>query len=172
MLTSKAVSIDPASELSALYAVLAKRLEQIVRLDVRAPDAVIEDACQFAWWKLLCHVTDVHREAALSWLITTAVREACRLVRRRQCECSLDELLEVLPEQVEGAATIDSHELAVARERLATIGQIPSREQRMLWLQGLGLSYREMAAHECCTTRTVERQLLRAKHRLRRTPTE
>ena len=36
-------------DVGELYRSLAGRLEQIVRLDIRASDAVIEDACQFAW---------------------------------------------------------------------------------------------------------------------------
>ena len=37
----------------------------------------------------------------------------------------------------------------------------------MLWLQGIGLSYDDIAATTGCTNRTVERQLLRAKRTLR-----
>ena len=40
------------------------------------------------------------------------------------------------------------------------------RSQRFVWLHALGLSYTEMAAHERCTTRTVERQLVHARRKL------
>src|SRR5204863_198167 len=63
-----------------LYRQLAPRLERIVRLDVRAPDVVIEDACQVAWSRLVHHCRRVRRETALPWLATTAVREAVRQV--------------------------------------------------------------------------------------------
>jgi len=36
-----------------------------------------------------------------------------------------------------------------------------------MWLQGSGLSYREMAHHTGDTSRTVERQLLRARQAVR-----
>ena len=36
-----------------------------------------------------------------------------------------------------------------------------------MWLAGLGLSYAEMADYTHASRRTVERQLLRAKHTLR-----
>jgi DNA-directed RNA polymerase specialized sigma24 family protein len=50
------------------------------------------------------------------------------------------------------------------RQRLGRLGALPVRQQRLLWLHGLGFSYREMAVREGCTARTVERQLLRARH--------
>ncbi len=40
------------------------------------------------------------------------------------------------------------------------------RSQRFVWLHALGLSYTEMAAHERCSTRTVDRQLGRARRKL------
>jgi RNA polymerase sigma factor (sigma-70 family) len=60
-------------------------------------------------------------------------------------------------------------ELVERRERLDGIRRLPERQQRVLWLHALGLSYGEIAAHEGCTTRTVERQLLRARQRARET---
>ena len=48
-----------------------------------------------------------------------------------------------------------------------TIGHLPPRQQRLVWLQGLGLTYEEMAGYTGASTRTVERQLLRAKRTLR-----
>ena len=81
-------------DVGELYRRLAARLERIVRSDVRASDAVIEDACQFAWIRLLNHCERVRREAALSWLATTAVREAVRAVRRDGRALSLEATFE------------------------------------------------------------------------------
>jgi RNA polymerase sigma factor (sigma-70 family) len=53
------------------------------------------------------------------------------------------------------------------RERLASIRRLPQRQQQVLWLHALGLSYNEIARHTGCTTRTVERQLLRARRAVR-----
>ena len=78
-------------DVGELYGLLAGRLEQIVRLDVRAPEVVIEDACQFAWSRLLHHRDRVHRETVLSWLARTAVHEAFKLSRRDRREASLDD---------------------------------------------------------------------------------
>ena len=53
------------------------------------------------------------------------------------------------------------------RERLEGVHRLPERQQRLVWLHAFGLSYAEMAAHEGCTPRTVDRQLLRARAALR-----
>ena len=75
-------------DLDRLYALHARHLEHIVRSDVTAPDNVVEDACQFAWSRLIDHASRIRSERALSWLATTAVREARRLNRRAWREAS------------------------------------------------------------------------------------
>ncbi|MBV9685381.1 MAG: sigma-70 family RNA polymerase sigma factor [Solirubrobacterales bacterium] len=154
-----------AGDVGELYGLLARRLEHIVRLDVRAPDAVIEDACQFAWSRLLHHRHRVHRDTVVTWLARTAVHEAFKLLRRDRRELSLDTVAEdaiATPAPPSGSP----HELAECRERLAGIGRLPVRQQRVLWLHALGLNYAEIADYEECTLRTVERQLLRARRRI------
>jgi RNA polymerase sigma factor (sigma-70 family) len=149
-------------DVGELYGQLAERLEHIVRLDVRAPDVVIEDACQFAWTRLLHHRHRVQRETVMSWLAQTAVHEALKLVRRAGRELSLDtDYVDDRPPGPGSPAT--PHELIESRERLAGVRGLPARQQRVLWLHVFGLSYVEIAAHEGCTLRTVERQLLRAR---------
>jgi RNA polymerase sigma factor (sigma-70 family) len=157
---------DSACNVGELYGSLAARLEQIVRLDVRAPDGVIEDACQFAWLRLLHHSHRVHRETAMAWLATTAVHEAFKLLRRDRRELSLDAAIEQGTEPTLRTAAAPD-ELLEQHERLAGLRSLPERQQRVLWLHALGLTYTEMAAHEGCTRRTVERQLLRGRDALR-----
>lgn len=169
-------TISGLDDVGELYAVLAPQLRQIVRFNVRASDALIEDACQVAWSRLVRHRGSVRREAALPWLVTTASREALRLVRRASRELSLDELRErqqepgsghrVMPARTAGSAP-RPEEIVELRARLEEIRALPRRQQRLVWLQGLGLSYSEMAGHEGASQRTVERQLLRAKRALR-----
>ena len=155
------------ADIAELYRALAKPLEQIVRLDVWAPDPVIEDACQFAWGRLIHHRDHIRRETALAWLVTTAVREAVKLLRRDRRCVSLDATLEL------GGEARLTHEVPAVdvlherRERLAAVRELPERHQRILWLHALGLTYAEIALHTGCSTRTVERQLLRAKRALR-----
>ena len=81
-------------DVGELYGQLAGRLERMVRLDVRAPDAVIEDACQFAWSRLVRHRHRVQRETVLTWLVRTAVHEALKLVRRDLRDLPLDAVAE------------------------------------------------------------------------------
>jgi RNA polymerase sigma factor (sigma-70 family) len=154
------------ADVGELYVALARRLEQIVRSDVCAPDVVIEDACQFAWSRLVDHRHRVERDTAISWLARTAVHEAFKLLRRDRRELSLEaEPAEGGPASPVSPAT--PHELVENRERLAELAYLPERQQRVLWLNAAGLSYAEIARHEGCTVRTVERQLLRARHNLR-----
>src|ERR1700729_3955249 len=81
-------------DVGQLYGSLAARLEQIVRLDIRAPETVIEDACQVAWCRLLDHSDRVHRETVMAWLARTAEREAFRLLRRDRREVSLEAVVD------------------------------------------------------------------------------
>ena len=154
-------------DVGELYGSLAGRLEQIVRLDVRAPDAVIEDACQFAWLRLLHHSHRVRRETAMAWLATTAVREAFKLLRRDRRELSLEAAIEEGGEPSSHTAHSRPEQLVELHERLAALDGLPERQRRLVWLHALGLNYVEIAAHEGCTRRTVDRQLLRGRHALR-----
>lgn len=162
------ITIDTGTTLAGvgdvgeLYGLLAGRLEQIVRLGVHAPDVVIEDACQFAWMRLLHHRDRVCRETVLGWLARTAVHEAFKLLWRNRREVPLEVAEE---DTAPGALTsvLTLAELIECRERLAELRRLPERQQRALWLHGFGLSYAEIGRHEGCTVRTVDRQLLRAR---------
>lgn len=155
-------------EVERLYRRHERRLRRLVRFDVRAGEATIEDACQVAWSRLLDQSERVHGEAAFSWVIRTATREAARLLGREKEAVSLEGLLERGGEGVlSQAAACSPEEMVELRERLTRLSELPVRQQRLLWLQGLGLSYVEMAEHESCTRRTAERQLMRAKRATR-----
>ena len=162
--TSAAPGVGDVGE---LYRELARRLEHVVRLDIRAPDAVIEDACQFAWSRLLLHRDRVCRDAVMSWLARTAVHEAFKLLRRDRRELPLEVLADGAVPMLASNPAAPPHELVERRDKLDQLRLLPERQQRVLWLQAFGLDYGEIAAHEGCTTRTVERQLLRARHRVR-----
>jgi len=150
-------------DVGELYGSLASRLEQIVRLDVRASDAVIEDACQFAWCRLLDHSHRVHRETVMAWLARTAVREACKLVRRHRRELSLDAVLEGGAEPAWAIAPAGPDRILDYTEQIGELRRLPERQQRLIWLHAFGLNYIEMATYEGCTRRTVDRQLTRAR---------
>src|SRR5947209_5662239 len=129
----------PVVDVDAAYRSLAERLEEIVRFDVRASDVVIEDACQFAWSRLVLHAGRVAPESALSWLSRTAIREAVKLLRRDDRELSLEAGAEEADESSDGhtwevSATADPRPLpqehAEQLERLALVARLPERQQR------------------------------------------
>jgi RNA polymerase sigma factor (sigma-70 family) len=151
-----------------LYVEHAAQLRQIVRCSVRAPDAVIDDACQIAWSRLLRRWDGVRHETAFPWLIRTACRAALRSLKRTARELSLDQLCDAGDDPT-AIAVLPARpdEIAELMARLDEIRALPERQQLLIWLQGLGLSYVEMAEYTQATTRTVERQLMRAKRSLR-----
>ena len=151
-------------ELEAVYADADRRLRQIVAFNVRAPGAVIEDACQTAWLRFTRRRDDIPPAALLPWLATTATREALRLCGRAQREVPLDALSEA---PVSADAGCGPEAIAELRGRLVELRALTARQRRLIWLQGLGFSYDEMAAREQASLRTVERQVLRARKRLR-----
>src|SRR5258708_2483175 len=159
-------SADPvARDVGGMYLELSTQLERIVRRTVCCPDGVVEDACQFAWSRLLRDREHVRDETALAWLTATAIHEAFKLSGRRARELSLDQALEDGLEPVSG--TPQPWEVLIQRERIRGVRELPIRRQRVVWLRALGLSYREMAEHERCTKRTVERRLMTAQKTLR-----
>jgi len=155
------------AEIGELYRRYSRRLLRIVRGVVRAPSPVMEDACQVAWGRLVQYRRTVQRDRALGWLTTTALHEARRLAERSTRELSLEAMVEHGPEP---CSTGDGHSpqaCAEDRERLRALERLPQRQQRLMWLYGLGLSYEEIACSQGCTSRTVERQLRRARTSLR-----
>jgi RNA polymerase sigma factor (sigma-70 family) len=157
------------AEIAELYANVARWLESVVRSRVRAPQPVIEDACQAAWVRLVQHRARISREGAPGWLATTAVRDALRQLRDDQCVVPLD--LVEQPAESTSCSTAgrqpDVQELAEQHERLSALADLPERQQLVLWLRALGLDYAEIARFTGESPRTVNRQLHRARGRLR-----
>jgi RNA polymerase sigma factor (sigma-70 family) len=152
-------------DVGQLYRHFSVRLEQIVRSGVRSSDAVVEDACQFAWCTLVLHRARVCEDTVLGWLVKTAIREALKLSRRAGRELSLDEALACGIDPV--SPTPEPWELLVQREQVAALRALAVRRQRIVWLKALGFSYSEIAELEGCTPRTIDRHLGRARRALR-----
>jgi RNA polymerase sigma factor (sigma-70 family) len=153
-------------EVAELFAEDGVRVRRLVRTCVRAPEPLIEDACQLAWIRLLLSRDRVRRETATAWLVKTAVHEVFKLIRQDRRELSLDALSEDPGRWPAASAPDLLDELVEQRARLDSIRILPERQQRLVWLRGLGLTYTEMAGQTGTTRRTVERQLLRAKRTL------
>lgn len=130
---------------------------------MRAPDPVIEDACQLAWSRLLHERELVEPERAAGWLITTALREALKSVRRAGYEASLETMIEDGIDFVSPCGDSSPEPVFERHERLGMLTSLSERQQRLLWLYGLGLTYEEIARRQGCTSRTVERQIQRAR---------
>jgi RNA polymerase sigma factor (sigma-70 family) len=165
-----AVEVGPNSagcDVGELYRKLSRQLERTVGACVQAPDSLIEDACQFAWARLVHHRARVRRETAFAWLIQTARREALKLAGRSGRELSLDAELDEWGEIPTADPRPGPADLYEQRERLRAVGLLPLRQQRLVWLYALGLGYEEVAVHDGCTSRTVERELKRARAALR-----
>jgi RNA polymerase sigma factor (sigma-70 family) len=154
------------AEVGELYAHRAGQVRRLVRHEVRAPEPVIEDACQIAWIRLVGHRESVHRDAAVAWLVTTAMREAFRLIRHANRDLPLEALVDDNCDLGDAAVAPSPEEIVEGRLRLQLLRSLPERQRRLVWLQGLGLSYAEMADLTDMTPRTVERQLIRARRKL------
>lgn len=154
------------SDVGTLYQQLDGPLRRVVRRSVDADRAVIEDACQVAWGRFFDHRQDVNPERVLAWLATTAIREARRASGTGGEVISLDEMSDSAgPGRQPTVPSLE--ETVTLRQRLHEVGELPERQQRLVWLHGFGLSYTEIAGYTGESRRTVERQLLRAKRALR-----
>jgi RNA polymerase sigma-70 factor (ECF subfamily) len=156
-----------SGDLGELYVELARRLEQIVRREVRASALLIEDACQFAWWRLVVHAHRVERRAALPWLAKTAIREARKLIRREERDVSLDAQLDGAGEAGIPSRWPGPDQLAEQSAQLELLRALPVRQRMVLVLHAAGFSYEETAASLGMSRRTVERQIMRGRHKVR-----
>jgi RNA polymerase sigma factor (sigma-70 family) len=150
-----------------LYSTFNRQLAQIVRCGLGVPERVIEDACQVAWTGLIGQGQGVDRRSAGAWLVRTALREALRLARLEDREPSLEQALEDRAPHLRLASDSGPEELISRREQVCSVRLLSARQQRLVWLHALGFSCEEMASYEQCTSRTVRRQLERARRRLR-----
>ena len=153
-----------------LFRSLSKRLLRSVGRAANAPEAIVEEACAFAWLRLI-ECQPERTERIFAWLRTVAIHEAWRMARRERVAMRLDQ-------RWAGGGGFEVHEL-VADERaslearldaldaLELAGTLPPRQRRLFGLQIAGFSYREISELTGDSTRTVDRQLRRAHERVR-----
>ena len=154
-----------ADQIAVLYAEQARVVQRQVARRVNAPTAVIEDACQTAWERLCTHPdVDPDTPGAVRWLVVTAMREAWRRTGSREIATDPTDFGEPVsdaPSPLEQMiATEHSNEL---RDELRPL---TDRQRQFLALQAAGLTYAEIAERTATTLRTVERQILRGRHKL------
>ena len=168
---------EPESTLRGDEDVLYRRhhvaLRRAVARAVQAPEAVIEDACAFAWLQLVR--TQPERGPALAgWLRVVAVHEAYRLAGRERREAALEEL--VAPDDHGGEpggwehVLPGGHDLDAgmeARAALDALAQLPERQRRYLELLVAGYRYEEIVELTGATYTNVNKHLTRARASVR-----
>lgn len=145
-----------------LYRDLSCQLLHAVRSSVIAPDAVIEDACSFAWLQLLrCQP---RRDAAFAWLTKVAIREGWRLAKQAR----RDHRLELLPEDDERRhEPIDTELRMRARDALETLAALPPRQRTYVSMLIAGHTYDEISTATGSSRTIVNKHLARASKTLR-----
>src|ERR1700749_1631970 len=82
--TAPTATLRDLDDVATLYREEAASIRRIVGAHVSAPPAVIEDACQVAWCRLLIPRARLRPESARAWLVQVAVRETLKAVRRER----------------------------------------------------------------------------------------
>jgi DNA-directed RNA polymerase specialized sigma24 family protein len=154
---------------TALYREHNAALHHAVARRVRAPRKLIEDACQFAWMRLIDSQPD--RSTLFGWLYVVAVHEAFRLCAVDRREARLEHLLGDEDGWQEIVADRRSVELAHdAVEALRALAALPPRLREDLALRVAGFSYEEIRVVTGGRTFTnVNKSLVKARTRIRRT---
>jgi RNA polymerase sigma factor (sigma-70 family) len=161
-----------SQQLAAFYTQHVAALQRAVARQLRVPAHVVEDACQTAWTILLRRpdVPDVPLDRqGLAWLRKVALTTGYRTAR--QCEQPAGAFLPEhetgeLTEPAARAMELDER-VADPLDRRAQLETLTARERRYITLQAIGFSHGEIAPREHTSQRTVERQLMRAKRKLR-----
>jgi hypothetical protein len=159
----------PRGDLEKLYRRHHRELHHAVSRAVRAPNELIEDACQTAWVILLRRQPE--REAVFAWLRVVAIHEAYRLSALDRRDARLERLRPQDGNWREVIAEPRSLDDAVdALEALRVLASLPERRRIDLALKVAGYSYEEIRALTPGRTRTnVNKSLVKARAQIRRT---
>lgn len=150
----------------AFYAANARDLLHALRRAVGGPDALIEDACSYAWMQLLrCEHVALDADG-FRWLYVVAIHEGYRLSDRGRRDIAAGAPTELTLRSESLDLQIDRRERF--RESTRMLGELRPRQARMVLLHASGFSYAEIATITGDSLLTVERQLLRGKRALRR----
>lgn len=156
-----------------LYRRYNPRLLRTVRSVIHGSDALVEDACQYAWTTLLRRQPD--RDSLLGWLATVAIHEAYRLSRQALRHAALDDLAPGLDDgyafHTALHADIDLEQRALRNEehetRRRAFARLSDKQRRYLVLHAAGYRYQEIAAANDVTYTNVNRHITEGRARLR-----
>lgn len=140
-----------------------------VRAVVRAPEALVEDACATAWAILLRRQPE-RGDTLFGWLRTVAVHEAYRLSGEQRRTTSVEQLGppggEAFDAVVADRRTLD--DTVEARRTLRVLAGLPERQRSTLALSVAGFRYAEIQRLRGEVTYTnVNKQLVKARRRIR-----
>jgi DNA-directed RNA polymerase specialized sigma24 family protein len=168
------VSRERRQALASFFAANERYLRRSVYRHALADHARIEDACAFAWLKLVSRPDITLDRQGFAWLATVAIHEAWRLPRDERewpaggflPESDRDD------EVNEPAGPVsDPADLALARklhrDRLARFACLKPRERRDLILLAGGYGYSEIAQLTGSTYTAVNRRITEGRARLR-----
>jgi RNA polymerase sigma factor (sigma-70 family) len=161
-MSAQGVEAAARADQADLFAEHARRLHAVVSRRVGTSAANVDDACGLAWLQLVRRRPPA--AAAFAWLCTTAVREAIKLDRRMSRTVGLDHAFDLAADPVLGP---DGRlELIVAGEQIRAARLTP-RGARVIGLRAAGYSRAEIAELTGESHRTIDRQLARARRKLR-----
>jgi RNA polymerase sigma factor (sigma-70 family) len=159
-----------------LYAEHSVVLLRHVRAAVTTSDAIIEDACAAAW-AILLRRQPTRGHTLFAWLRVVAIREAIRMDRAARALSSYEAVAaaadyeeaeaEVGKERPRAQPTVSDEPTIRAREALRELARLDERPRRIFALHVAGYSYEEIAQLTGDTVRTVDRQMGRARQRVR-----
>lgn len=158
-----------------LFAEHHEALLRSVKRTINAPEALIEDACQFAWTQLIRTQPD-RGPRLFGWLRTVAIHEGYRLSRTQRRDAALEDL--AAPDAnggsspdgwealIEGPVDLDSQ--LEAKRGLSILASLPERQRRYLALLVAGYRYHEIVELAGVTYTNVNKHLTRARASVRR----
>jgi RNA polymerase sigma factor (sigma-70 family) len=158
---------------SDLYRAHHRTLIAATRRMLRADEALIEDACQFAWVQF-CRFQPDRGEPVFAWLRKVAYHEGLRLLRhdarypRAVERVSTEEgmaLVGLEPDETPGAVAIEDE--LEARRALRAVARLPERQREYVELRLAGHTYEEIVAITGRTYTNVNKHLTRAREALR-----
>lgn len=138
-------------------------LEAAVRhLVADIDDAIVQDACSFAWLQLM-RTQPERGDALFAWLRTVAVREAWKLAKRERRAGHF----ELVPHWHERLSDDTLQQTIDAHQALGALADLPPRQRVCVQLVVAGHSYADVVRITGRSSSHVNKQLVRARRRLR-----
>ncbi|UTI63900.1 RNA polymerase sigma factor [Paraconexibacter antarcticus] len=147
---------------AALFHQHHRDLHRAIARRVNGSTQLVEDACQFAWMRLIDCQPD--RDKIFGWLYVVALHEAYRLSGIERRDAHLDRLPSREGDWITLMTDPRTIDLVLdAREALRALAALPERQRRDFALHVGGRSYREIAAATRRTYTNVDKTLDRAR---------